>query len=122
MPLHSAQADSARRQVTISRYEPLRIELQTHSQQPGLLVLSEIDDRGWQAEVDGVQTPIHRADYALRGIVVPAGEHSVRVVCCPASFRYGAWAALTGLIVLALLRLPLSIGQAKLRFRRASAV
>lgn len=121
MWMHSAQADSARPQVTISRYEPLRIELQTRSEQPGLLVLSEIDDRGWQAEVDGARTPIHRTDYALRGIIVPAGEHSVKVVYRPASFRYGAWAAFVGLIVLALLRLPLSFEQGKVRFRSASA-
>ncbi|HWQ31565.1 MAG TPA: YfhO family protein [Blastocatellia bacterium] len=121
MPLPSARADTARPQVTISRYEPLQIELQTRSEEPGLLVLSEIDDRGWQAEVDGAQTPIHRTDYALRGIVVPAGAHSVRVVYRPASFRYGAWAAFVGLIVLVLLRLPLSIEQVKGRLSSASA-
>jgi uncharacterized membrane protein YfhO len=32
---------------------------------------------GWRAYVDGVRTPIYRANIAFRAIEVPAGEHRV---------------------------------------------
>ncbi|MFN7944591.1 MAG: YfhO family protein [Blastocatellia bacterium] len=94
------QADIVGGKVRITRSEPQRIELQTSNHQPGFLVLSEIDFRGWEARVDGVQTPIHRTDYALRGISVPAGQHRIEFVYRPLSFRVGMIAAISGVIFL----------------------
>ena len=98
--IHLPPSDSASAKVSVTRYEPQRIELQTDNHQPGLMVLSEIDYRGWEARVDGVQTPIHRTDYALRGISVPAGRHRIEFVYRPLSFRIGLMAALSAVILL----------------------
>ena len=44
---------------------------------PGLLTLSEIYYPEWKAKVDGAQSPVLRADYALRAIPVARGHHTV---------------------------------------------
>jgi hypothetical protein len=58
----------------------------------GLLVLSEVDYAGWHATIDGSSTPIVRADYLLRAICVPPGEHTV-------DLTYGAPLVKVGLAV-----------------------
>jgi uncharacterized membrane protein YfhO len=59
-----------------------------------LLVLSEVWDPGWSATVSGVNTPVMLADYILRAIPVPSGEHRVVLRYEPPLLRVGA--AITG--------------------------
>jgi hypothetical protein len=44
----------------------------------GFLRVGSRWDPGWSATVDGRDTPVLRADGVFRGVVVPAGRHSVR--------------------------------------------
>jgi uncharacterized membrane protein YfhO len=53
-------------------------------------MLSEIYYPGWQATVDGQIVPIVRADYILRGVPIPAGEHQVQVFYQPVTLIWGA--------------------------------
>ena len=62
-----------------------------------MLVVSEIAFPGWRAFVDGVETPILRADYMLLGVEVPAGSHQVTLSYEPWSARIGALATALGL-------------------------
>ena len=94
------RGDPANAEVSITGYEPQRIELRTRNSQEGFLVLSEIYLRGWEARVDYRETPIHRTDYTLRGIVVPAGEHRIEFTYRPKSFKNGAMASGIGVLVL----------------------
>lgn len=55
-----------------------------------LLFLSESwYPEGWKAYIDGNETPIHRINYMFRGVVVPAGQHSLTMKFEPAGFYLG---------------------------------
>jgi membrane protein YfhO len=87
-------------EVKVMRYEPQRIELGTRNERPGFLTLSEIYYRGWEAWIDGRRAPIERANYALRGVAVPAGEHRIEFVFRAHSFYNGAAWSLFGVLLL----------------------
>ncbi|MFN0086935.1 MAG: hypothetical protein ACKVX9_16205 [Blastocatellia bacterium] len=88
-------------EAAIMRYEAQRIELRTRNSLDGFLVLSEVDYEGWTASIDGRPAALHRVDYALRGLAVPAGEHRIEMLYRPRSLRNGALGALLGLLLLA---------------------
>lgn len=44
---------------------------------------------GWKAYVDGNETPIVKVNYALRGMALPAGDHTITFHFAPASFVTG---------------------------------
>jgi hypothetical protein len=84
-------------QAEIVRYEGNRIE--THVQGAGgLLVFSEVDYPGWRATVDGDPVPLVRADYLLRALCVPPGEHRVVLTYDPPTLKVGL--AITALALL----------------------
>jgi hypothetical protein len=65
------------------------MELRTRSAAPSLLVLSDTYYPGWRATVDGRAAEVYRTDFALRGVQVPSGNHTVRLEFRPKSFYYG---------------------------------
>ena len=67
---------------------------------PALLILSEPHYPGWQAAVDGQAAPILRANYILRSIPVPAGEHTVDLTFRPLSFTIGAIISTIALVLI----------------------
>jgi hypothetical protein len=80
-----------------------RLELAVDACDESYLVLSDSHYPGWQATVDGAPTPIHRADFALRAVRVPAGTHRVRFEYEPRSFYAGlvvSLLALSGLVAM----------------------
>ncbi len=83
-------------EVQVLNYNAREIQLHTSRSEPGFLVLSEIYyPEGWKATIDGEETPIYKTNYVLRGIEVPAGEHTVTFSFNPASHTWGsriAWA------------------------------
>jgi hypothetical protein len=87
------EADS----VSNTRYEPNRIEAQVDAGAAGLLVLSEIDYPGWVATIDGAPAEIHRVDYALRGVCLPGGSHTVTMVFEPPELKVSAVVSLATL-------------------------
>ncbi|MEP6727688.1 MAG: YfhO family protein [Bacteroidota bacterium] len=58
-------------------------------------VLSEIYyDKGWNAFIDGKKTDYLRVDYALRGLPLPAGDHTIEFKFEPRSYKLGNTLAL----------------------------
>lgn len=93
----------------IVRYAPNEVELATHTDQPGVLVLTDTYDPNWTVTVDGTRADLLRVYTALRGVCVSAGEHRVHFEYRPTSLVIGAavsgagWLALgiVGVVVVA---------------------
>jgi len=66
-----------------------RFELAVETSSDSILVVSDTDYPGWEADVDGVSTPILRANLAFRAVALTAGKHQVRMRFRPASARTG---------------------------------
>ena len=79
---------------------PPRIELQSDAanlvrlrvamgQGRGYLLLADALAPGWAATIDGVKTPLLRADLAFRAVSIPEGEHVVELRYSPRLVRVG---------------------------------
>ncbi len=102
--LGSPTAPDSSAAATLTSYEPNELVYHIRSATGGIVVFSEIFYPGWTATVDGKDTPIARADYILRAMRLPAGEHEVILTFKPKSIRATEAVAYTGyaLLVLAL--------------------
>ena len=87
----------------LTHYSPERATVETSADQTSLLVMTDTYFPGWQATVDGRKSAIHRTDYLLRGVVVPAGRHRVAFAYRPASWDAGRALSLAALVALAVL-------------------
>jgi uncharacterized membrane protein YfhO len=77
--------------------------LNVTANEPGILVISQIDYPGWKASVDGQRAEMARANYALPAIFVPEGEHHVIFSFEPVSFRIGLLLSVLSLSVIAIM-------------------
>jgi len=73
----------------ITHYSPNRVEVEADMAAPGLLILSDAYYPGWQVRVDGAPAPLLRANYALRGVYLSAGTHSLVFRFVPIPFWVG---------------------------------
>jgi len=64
-------------EVTITAYQPLRVEVRVRASAAGVLVLPDAYQRQWRARLDGAPTALYATNLTMRGVVVPAGEHVV---------------------------------------------
>jgi hypothetical protein len=91
--------------VTVTRYAPTRIALETDASAPGWLVLSEVWYPGWQATVNGIAQPVERVNGLLRGVYLPqAGHYAVTLIFASPTVIWGRWISgvTTGLVLLGL--------------------
>ncbi|NOT59939.1 MAG: hypothetical protein HOP19_06900, partial [Acidobacteria bacterium] len=84
--------------VTITQYQPHRIELVTHTETDRFLVLSEIYYAGWEARLAGKRLPLYRTDHALRGLMIPSGTHRLSLSYRPKDWRTGIIAWMIGML------------------------
>lgn len=54
-----------------------------------VLVVADTYYKWWRAEIDGKPTPVLKVNMAQKGVLFPAGDHVVRLVCVPISFYAG---------------------------------
>ncbi len=65
-------------EVDLVEYAPNHLTYRCNSEEGGLCIFSEIFyDKGWRAYIDGEEVEYLRADWLLRGMVVPAGSHTI---------------------------------------------
>lgn len=85
--------------VEVTRYEPRKIEIKTANLFDGFLVLSEVFyPKGWTAQLDGNEIPIFKTNFVLRGMQIPAGNHTVVLEFNPKSHELGSKIAWLGSI------------------------
>lgn len=103
--------------VRIAAEIPTEVTLDATMETPGLVVISDLWDPGWRATVGGRPAPILRANFALRGIVVPAGRSTIAMRYEPLGHERGVALAEIGLagVLIWLLSRPLMARRRDLR-------
>lgn len=76
--------------VTVRSHTPGRVVLDVMMACRGMVILTDTFAPGWTATVDEQDTPIYEAYALVRGVVVPAGSHTVNFVYRPRSVVAGA--------------------------------
>jgi hypothetical protein len=78
--------------IKLTSYAPDELVYKSSASSDQLAVFSEMyygPDKGWQAYIDGVKAPHFRADYALRAMKVPQGDHEIKFKFEPRSYHIG---------------------------------
>lgn len=64
-------------EASIVSHAPKQVVVKTKSVVAGVLLLNDRWHPDWQVTVDGQPAPLLRANFIMRGVAVPAGEHTV---------------------------------------------
>ena len=89
--------------IKLTSYHPDKMLYEYSAPNDVFAVFSEVYyDKGWKAYVDGVEVPILRADYILRALQLPGGNHTVEFVFDPQSMKVSNVISLIGSIILVL--------------------
>ncbi len=75
--------------VTVTKYEPQRVELNAYLERPGVVVLADVFYPGWSLTIDGQPAPVYRANRIMRSAALPSGKHTLIYTFHPRSFRDG---------------------------------
>ena len=94
----SPDSDAAGR-ASILRDRAELVEVETESNGPAYLVLTDTFDPGWSATVDGKPATIHPAYVAFRAVYVPKGRHIVQFTYRPSGFSIGLAISLVGIVI-----------------------
>src|SRR5262249_12300227 len=98
LPTLSGQPLSTSATARIVNYGPNRLMIETNADHPAILVVSELYYPGWIAKADGVETPIYRTNFLLRGVALPAGAHRIEMIYTAPKARAGAVISLCALL------------------------
>ena len=102
--------------IKLDSYQPNYLKYTSNSNKAGMAIFSEIYYKdGWNAYIDGVKSDHFRANYVLRGMKVPAGNHLIEFKFEPSVFTNGERISLASSISLLLLLLFVSYREIKLK-------
>lgn len=85
------QRDSAST-IQLTSYEPNHLTYQSNAGNEQLAVFSEVwygPNKGWQAYIDGKPVEHIRANYVLRAMRIPAGQHKIEFIFDPKTYKTG---------------------------------
>ncbi|MDU0370937.1 YfhO family protein [Hymenobacter endophyticus] len=87
--------------IALTDYTPNALTYRTNAAQDGLVVFSEIYYAdGWKAFIDGKEVPYLRANYVLRALQVPAGNHTIEFKFEPSEYAIGNTVSLVSSVLL----------------------
>lgn len=85
-PVALGEDDPSTEMGTVERAPGAGLRLTVSCPAPRVLVVADSWYPGWRVSVDGEPAELLRANYAFRGVVVPAGEHTVEFAFRPANW------------------------------------
>jgi uncharacterized membrane protein YfhO len=88
--------------VTMTSYEPNKLQYYVKSNTGGIIVFSEIFYPGWTCTVDGKPVEIGRVNYVLRAINIERGNHKVILTFKPKSIMATEYIAYISIAILAI--------------------
>lgn len=87
--------------IKLTSYAPDVLTYRSQSSADGTVVFSEIFyPYGWKAYIDGKPTEIFRANYLLRAMNIPAGQHEIRMEFRPDSIRKGTTISIIFIVIM----------------------
>jgi uncharacterized membrane protein YfhO len=90
--------------IQLTYDKPNHLKYISNNKNEGFAVFSEMYYKnGWNATVDGKESEIVRVDYALRGINIPTGKHTIEFKFEPQVVKTGSTIALISSIAIVLL-------------------
>ena len=84
--------------ILAPQFSPERLTFRVEASEPSLVVIAQSFYHPWKARVDGVTTPLWRANHAFQALQVPAGGHAVEVKYEDRNFCRGAVISATTLL------------------------
>ncbi|SHH62406.1 YfhO family protein [Winogradskyella jejuensis] len=90
--------------IYLTEYKPNYLKYESINTNDGLAVFSEMYYyKGWQAYIDGKEVPHLRVNYALRGLQIPVGKHTIEFKFEPQVVETGSKIALGSSVLFAIL-------------------
>ena len=88
-------------EVKPAEWFPERVRFDLVAPGPRLLLLLDAFAEGWRASLDGAEVPILRANSVGRGVMVPAGAHTLEMHFQPLALRLSPWISWLSLLTVA---------------------
>lgn len=87
--------------IELTEYaNPGKLVYQSSSNKAQLAVFSEVYYKTWKCYIDGEKVPIERANYILRAVEVPAGNHEIVFECVDDTFMtWHKWSLVASILV-----------------------
>lgn len=90
--------------IKVETYKPNYIKYSSNNSNEGFAVFSEMYyANGWNAYIDGSEKPHYKVNYALRGLQIPKGNHTIEFKFEPKVVKTGSQIALASSVILFLL-------------------
>jgi len=90
--------------IKLTNYLPNHLTYNSNTKKDELAVFSEIYyDKGWNAYIDGKETPYIRVNYVLRAMKIPEGNHKIEFRFEPKSYYTGEKIGYAGSVILLLM-------------------
>lgn len=91
-------------QISLKEFKPNYLKYHSNNAKDGFAIFSEMYYyKGWNAYIDEKSVPHLRVNYALRGLAIPAGNHTVEFKFEPTVVKTGSNITLASSILLGLL-------------------
>ena len=77
LPTPSQAASPTEGTVEYTSYEPKRFTQRTSSTAPSVLLVNDRYDAAWNVTIDGQPAKVMRANFLMRGVQLPPGQHNL---------------------------------------------